>query len=108
MVKLRIVTFVAVILCSVGAGVAGTAWRYALRIERLQEEREGYTLLANNAAAMSQKALTFAQGYQTTLEVCLTRLYTPTLMEAGLKYTLPKGKGGMGGPLNMRGAGKLP
>ena len=108
MVKLRLTTFVALLLVSAGLGVLVASWFCVLRIERLREEREECALLANRAATMSAKALTFAQGFQTTLEVCLTRLYTPTLMEAGTKYNLPKGKGGMGGPINVRGTSKLP
>ena len=96
---------IATILFSGLIGGVVTAAVYERKLTRVAEERAIYFALATSAVAMSDKAFTFASGYQETLDICLSRMYaTPTTVAV----TTATKKGGLGGPDSLRGNGKLP
>ena len=110
MVQLRPLSLLVLVLAPpLGASlvVAGfTSQYYERKIDRLTEERQVYSALANNALGMSDRAFLFARGYQETLDVCLTQLYRPTELE--LVATKNLKKGGLGGPSTIREQSRLP
>jgi len=110
MVQLRpltLIVLIAVPACSLSAvSAAGTSWTYARKLERIQEERRVYTSIANVAVDMSNRSFIFAQKYQESLDICLTKLYGQDTM-ALVQKTNPK-KGGIGGPVDVRKQSRLP
>ena len=107
MLQLRPMTVIALVVCSCALGASGATLKYREKILRLEEERAGYMALAKSAVGMSDRALHFAQGYQATLDICMTRLYAPTA-SALVVSNKPLGKGGVGGPNSVRGDSRLP
>lgn len=104
---LTLIVLIAVPACSLSAvSAAGTSWTYARKLERIQEERQVYTSIANAAVDMSSRSFIFAHGYQESLDICLIKLYGQDTM-ALVQKANPK-KGGVGGPLDVRKSGRLP
>jgi len=108
MVQLRPLTLVVFAATFGGLGASAAAYTYEQKLVRVTEEREGYLALADKALATSDRALTFAQGYQEVLDTCMTRLYSsPTTVPVVAVKQIPF-KGGIGGPNTMRGNSRLP
>ncbi len=90
--------------CLFGSGL--TAQWYDRKLTRLVEERETYASLLDSAVRMSERSLSFAQKYQETLDLCMARalplnpIHTATRVSAG--------RGGIGGPVDVRAANRLP
>ena len=101
----RLITALALSLCSGIVGAAGTSVVYERKLTRLAEERAIYTAIASHALAMSDKAFTFASGYQETLDICLSRMYATPTTVAVLPHVF---KGGLGGPDPLRRSSPLP
>lgn len=110
MVQLRLLTLLVLIAVpTLGASAVAVfvvSRNYDRKIERLTEERQTYSALANSALGMSDRAFIFARGYQETLDVCLTQLYRPTDLE--LVATKNPKKGGLGGPRTVWEQSRLP
>jgi hypothetical protein len=106
MIQLRLLTVVVLAAVSCGLGAACAAFKYEQKITRITEDREGYMALADKALATSDRALTFATGYQETLDICMTRLYAPTTTAVVVSKT--PFNGGIGGPLDVRKPSRLP
>lgn len=109
LLRLFVVLFLMTLSALVGGGAV--AFRDELEfarlhneITRLHEEIAGYKTLADKTTAMSDKSLVFAQNYQAVLITCLTRLYGGPA--AGPVVVL--GKGGIGGPDDVRRTSRLP
>lgn len=113
MVQLRPLTLIALMVVPAcgfsAASAAGTSWSYERKLERITEERQVYMQVANSAVSMSNRAFNFAQKYQETLDICMTKLYgqsTMDLVSTNAKANLKKG--GVGGPLDVRKQSRLP
>lgn len=100
-----------IVLClmtvSCGIGAAGASYTYERKLLRITEEKDVYMALAEQAVAMSDKSLAFAQKYQEVLNTCMTRLYSSPTTEQVVTTINPK-KGGIGGPLDVRKQSRLP
>jgi CTP:molybdopterin cytidylyltransferase MocA len=107
MAWLRLFTVLCLMLASCGVGAAGASYRYEQKLLRITEEREVYMALAEQAVAMSDRALGFALGYQEVLNTCMGRLYSSPTTQTVVSNTNPK-KGGVGGPLDVRKPSRLP
>lgn len=111
MVELRPLTLIALMVipsCGLSAASAvGTSWQYERKLTRIQEERQVYMSIANSAVDMSDRAFSFAQRYQETLNICMTKLYGRDTLELVQQASNPK-KGGVGGPLDVRKQSRLP
>jgi len=110
MIQLRPLTLCVLMIvpaCSLSAASAtGVSWTYERKLERVQEERQTYTALANSAMGMSERAFSFAQKYQETLGICMAKLYGRDTLE--LMQAASYKKGGIGGPLDVRKQSRLP
>lgn len=107
MAWLRLFLVVCLMAVSFGAGLAGANYKYELKLTRITEEREAYLKLASSAVAMSDRSLTFAQGYQDVLDTCLERFYLRPTTEP-VVATINHKKGGIGGPIDLRKQSRLP
>lgn len=107
MALLRPIAVLCLMTASCGVGAAGASYRYEQKIVRITEEREGYLALAERAMGMSDKALTFASGYQEVLSTCMSRLYSNPTTDPVVANVNHK-KGGIGGPVDVRKQSRLP
>lgn len=99
MVQVHRSTVLLLLLLSASAGGAGVFYSLNQKLLRLQEERDGYYELSLTTMSTSQKALSFAETYQKSLDRCMARvLYEPVTTAANK----PKIAGGVGGPLDGR------
>lgn len=104
---LRLVFFLFLMLACSGIGAAGSSHVSNKKLVRLTEERDGYKALAEKAMMMSEKSLVFAQGYQEVLILCGVRLNTVSTFEQ-VEVSVPRKKGGIGGPVILRKQSLLP
>jgi len=100
MIQLHRSTVILLILLAASAGGYGSFYHYRGKLDRIQEERDGYYQLSLTTVETSKKALIFAEDYQLNLDKCLRRILVDTSTSTASSKS--KFVGGVGGPLDGR------